>query len=73
MPLSRTQAHIGTLTSIYDQNTRYNKSDNFIYKTDVQISGQGKTLFTYYIIISLVNLWKFPKTGLYKTVLDLLE
>ena len=50
LPLSRTQAHIGILTSIYDQNTRNKNSDNFIYKTDVQISGQGKTLFTYYNI-----------------------
>ena len=48
--LSRTQAHIGILTSIYDQNTRNENSDNFIYKTDVQISIQGKTLFTYYNI-----------------------
>ena len=48
--ITRTQAHLGTLTSVYDQNTRNKNSDNFIYKTDVQISGQGKTLFTYYNI-----------------------
>ena len=77
MPLSRTQAHVGTLTSVYDQNIRNKNSDNFIYKTDVQISSQVKR-YSLTIIFPITGKsmeiskdWSLDKTLLYLLKLTL--